>query len=151
MKAFGLTAVLMMALLVTTACANHPCTHIRNPELAAQAGGTAPAPASAPPIPTAAGAVKKEGNSAVSSSTNTANNTVLVYKADGSLQCGAGKGLALDDMEKELKGIRVLSRDKRADGKMHIQLCGSPTGMINVYEIPESSLKTAEGRGFKKL
>ena len=72
-------------------------------------------------------------------------------KADGSLQCGAQKGIAVELMEKDLRGIKVLSRDKRSDGKMHIQLCGSPTGMINVYEISESQLKDAEARGFKKL
>ena len=78
-------------------------------------------------------------------------NTVLVYKADGSLQCGQGKGVSIDEMEKQLKGIKVLSRDKRPDGKMHIQLCGSPTGVINVFEISETNLKDAESRGFKKL
>ncbi|MES2962418.1 MAG: hypothetical protein V4760_00915, partial [Bdellovibrionota bacterium] len=46
---------------------------------------------------------------------------------------------------------QVFSRDKRADGLMHIQVCGSPTGQINVYEIPVSALKEAEGKGFKKL
>lgn len=77
--------------------------------------------------------------------------TVFVYKSDGSLQCKAAVGIPVAEMEKQLEGINVYSRDKRPDGKMHIQVCGSPTGMINVYEIPESSLQEAEARGFKKL
>ena len=88
-----------------------------------------------------------------STSTNQAttnDTTVLVSKADGSLQCGS-KGLSTEEMEKQLKGIKILSRDKRPDGKMHIQVCGSPTGTVNVYEIPVSSLSEAETRGFKKL
>ena len=76
---------------------------------------------------------------------------VFVGKADGSLQCGMAKGRALEDMEKDLQGIQVFSRSKRPDGKMHIQVCGSATGMLNVYEIPASSLKDAERRGFKKF
>ena len=77
--------------------------------------------------------------------------SVFVYKVDGSLQCGAAKGLSLEEMEKQLRGLPVLSRDKRPDGKMHIQVCGSPTGLINVFEINDQSLKEAEARGFKKL
>ena len=80
------------------------------------------------------------------------NPTVLVYKADGSLQCGAARGLSLDEMEKkDLSGIKVFSKDKRTDGLMHIQVCGSPTGMINVFEISIDALKEAELRGFKRL
>ncbi len=77
--------------------------------------------------------------------------TVFVYKPDGSLQCEQRKGVATEEMEKQLAGIRVISRDKRHDGLMHIQACGTPTGMINVFEIPEASLKDAESKGFKLL
>jgi hypothetical protein len=75
---------------------------------------------------------------------------VLVYKYDGSLQCGMGKAVSLDAMAKELSGIPIHSSIKKRDGLMHIQVCGSITGMANVYEIPTSSLKQAEGKGFKK-
>lgn len=77
--------------------------------------------------------------------------TILVYKPDGSLQCGMGKSITAEDMEKELSGIAVSFREKRSDGLMHIQACGQPTGMVNVYEIPERSLSAAEKRGFKRL
>lgn len=77
--------------------------------------------------------------------------TILVYKPDGSLQCGMGKGLSAEDMEKQLAGLGVTARSKREDGMMHIQACGQATGMANVYEIPESSLAVAEKRGFRRF
>jgi hypothetical protein len=79
-----------------------------------------------------------------------ASDRVFVYKYDGSLQCGMGKAIALDTMAKELNGIQILSSVKKADGLMHIQVCGSITGMANVYEIPAKYLKAAEAKGFKK-
>ena len=75
---------------------------------------------------------------------------VLVYKYDGSLQCGMGKAVSLDKMAQELGGIPIHSSQKKQDGLMHIQVCGSITGMANVYEIPVANLKQAEGKGFKK-
>ncbi len=79
-----------------------------------------------------------------------AQDRTLVYKYDGSLQCGMGKAIALETMAKELQGIPVLSSVKKRDGLMHIQVCGSITGMANVYEVPAKFLKQAESRGFKK-
>jgi len=76
--------------------------------------------------------------------------SVFVFKYDGSLQCQAGKGISLETMAKELKGLTVLSSNKKSDGLMHIQVCGSITGMANVYEIPATQLKKAETLGFKK-
>ncbi|NJM10429.1 MAG: hypothetical protein HC883_06155 [Bdellovibrionaceae bacterium] len=74
----------------------------------------------------------------------------FVYKYDGSLQCGMGKAIAVEEMAKELNGISIFSSVKKRDGLMHIQVCGSITGMANVYEIPTKSLKQAEAKGFKK-
>ncbi len=86
------------------------------------------------------------------SPTPTPDATLLIYRPDGSLQCGAAKGVAPQEMEdKQLQGIHVYSRERRPDGLMHIQICGAPTGIINVFEIPASSLKEAENRGFKKF
>lgn len=126
------------------ACANGPCRHLREPRLAegqaaAEASSNASATKAATPV---AGSTASSGGPVSS---------IFVYKPDGSLQCGTAKGLSLEEMEKQLRGIPVLSRDKRPDGKMHIQVCGSPTGMINVFEIDETHLKEAEARGFKKL
>ncbi len=75
---------------------------------------------------------------------------IFVYKYDGSLQCGMGKAIPLDTMAKELNGIQILSSVKKPDGLMHIQVCGSITGMANVFEIPAKYLKAAEAKGFKK-
>lgn len=75
---------------------------------------------------------------------------VFVYKYDGSLQCKKGKAISPEVMAKELQGITVFSSAKKSDGMMHIQVCGTITGMANVFEIPATSLKQAESRGFKK-
>lgn len=75
---------------------------------------------------------------------------VFVYKYDGSLQCGMGKAVSLETMAKELQGIPLLSSVKKPDGLMHIQVCGSITGMANVYEIASKHLKAAEAKGFKR-
>ena len=74
---------------------------------------------------------------------------VLVYKYDGSLQCGAGKVISLAEMQKDLGGIKVFSRKRKQDGLMHIQVCGAATGSANVYEILSSDLKKAKAKGFQ--
>lgn len=83
-------------------------------------------------------------------STVAASDRVFVYKYDGSLQCGKGKALSLDAMAQELQGVPIISSVKKTDGLMHIQACGSITGMANVYEISTKNLKKAESKGFKK-
>ena len=75
---------------------------------------------------------------------------VSVYKYDGGLQCGMGSATSLDEMQKQLKGIKVHSSINKPDGLMHIQLCGSPTGRCNVYEIDRSSLEEAKRLGFNE-
>lgn len=75
--------------------------------------------------------------------------TVYVYKNDGSLQCGMGQSIPLSEMSQELGEIKVYSSSNKHDGMMHIQVCGSSTGRINVFEIAESDLKLALSRGFK--
>ena len=78
------------------------------------------------------------------------NDKIRIYKADGSLQCGMGKAIPLDEMKKELAGITVFSAENKADGLMHMQLCGSATGRCNVYEIDRSDLEKAKKMGFKE-
>jgi hypothetical protein len=131
------TVIALSLALLLSACANGPCRQLRHPELAGPGQGAAPA------TPTEA----KKPDAAPTAPAS----TVLIYKEDGSLQCKAAKGLSLEEMEKQLAPIKVYSRDKRDDGLMHIQVCGSPTGMINVYEIPGSAQKDAEKKGFKIL
>ena len=75
---------------------------------------------------------------------------VKVYKADGTLQCGQGKKISISDMQKDLKDIKVYSSENKNDGMMRIQLCGSPTGNANVYEIDRKDLEAALKLGFKE-
>ncbi len=75
---------------------------------------------------------------------------VKVYKADGSLQCGQGKQIPLAEMQKQLKDIKVYSAVNKNDGMMRIQVCGSPTGNSNVYEIDRKDLEAALKAGFKE-
>lgn len=74
---------------------------------------------------------------------------IFVYKYDGSLQCQAGKGRALSDMEKELKELRVYSKQKKSDNLMRMTLCGAPTGVANLYEISAADEQKASNYGFK--
>ncbi len=75
---------------------------------------------------------------------------VKVFKADGSLQCGQGKMISTADMQKDLKDIKVYSSLNKNDGMMRIQVCGTPTGNSNVYEIDRSNLAAALKLGFKE-
>ncbi len=75
---------------------------------------------------------------------------VKVYKADGSLQCGQGKKIDLYEMQKGLGTIKVYSSENKNDGMMRIQLCGTPTGNSNVYEIDRKDLEAALKLGFKE-
>lgn len=75
---------------------------------------------------------------------------IFVFKYDGSMQCKKGHSASLASMAKDLHGIPILSSIKKRDGMMHMQVCGSNTGMANVYEIPASFQKQAEAKGFKK-
>lgn len=82
--------------------------------------------------------------------TTTSADRTKVYKPDGSLQCAMGKVIPLADMQSELKDIQVYSSANKNDGMMRIQLCGSPTGNSNVYEIDRKDLEAALKLGFKQ-
>lgn len=119
------------------ACADKPCRRVKRPDLA---DATQPA-----------AATKPEGVAVTNPSTpEPGTKTIFIYKPDGSLQCQVKKGVSVEEMEKELVGFKVVSRQKRPDGLMHIQACGTPTGLINVYEISSERLADAEKLGFKK-
>ena len=81
--------------------------------------------------------------------------TVRVFRYDGSLQCGMGQAVPLDDMAKELTAvnIRVLSSEKRVVPGFIIALCGAPTGIANVYEIAKDDLPRipADPQGVKRF
>jgi hypothetical protein len=133
-----------------SACTNAPCRQLKHPELAMPSPTPTPADA---PVDGANPATPAANSGAIvmTDSSAATDGRVLVGRPDGSLQCGMAKGKSPEEMEKELDGIKVYARSKRPDGRMHIQVCGSPTGQLNVYEIPTGSLKEAERRGFKKF
>lgn len=113
--------------LIAAACANTNCREARH-------GAGAPE-------------VKKELDPMAKTS---AADRVKVFKFDGSLQCGQGKAIPAATMQSELEGIHVYSASTKNDGMMRIQVCGSPTGMANVFEIDRKNLEAALKRGFKE-
>jgi hypothetical protein len=68
------------------------------------------------------------------------------------LQCGQGKAIPAQEMQKELelKKIKVHSSFTKNDGMMRIQVCGAATGSSNVYEIDRKNLEAAVYLGFKE-
>ncbi|MGE0764087.1 MAG: hypothetical protein AB7N80_12475 [Bdellovibrionales bacterium] len=119
---------ILAAFAISVGCAQHHCR--RPPDIAT-------------PVAVAPGAEET-----VSGGAN--KRRIKVYKYDGSLQCGQGKPISVEAMAQELKGIQVFSSQKRPDGLMHIQVCGSNSGVANIYEISEADLSKAEKKGFKK-
>lgn len=122
----------LSTLILLAACVNGPCRKMKYAET---------------PVAGVSSGVKENGVNEGAALVG----RVFVSQPDGSLQCGMNPGISLTEMEKQLVGIKVYSREKKPDGKMHIQVCGSPTGILNVYEIPEASLAEAERRGFRKF
>jgi hypothetical protein len=93
--------------------------------------------------------MKNAGTPAVDTPEVKKEDRIKVYKNDGSLQCGMGKKIAVDVMQNELGKIPVFSSVNRNDGMMHMQQCGTPTGFVNVFEIPKKDLEAAKKAGFK--
>lgn len=92
------------------------------------------------------------GETKISPTTNMTNQIkkIKVYKPDGSIQCEQGTGIKPDEMQKQLGDIKVFSTENKHDGLIRIQVCGTPTGNCNVYEIADSDFAKAEKLGFKK-
>lgn len=93
---------------------------------------------------------EKKSDEIVAQLSSNAQSRVKVFKYDGSLQCGKAKPVSVSEMQRELKGIAVYSAENKPDGLMHVQVCGSPTGRANVYEIDKSTLEAAKKLGFKE-
>lgn len=125
---------------VLLGCATGKCV---NANSANAASATAPAAATTAPANTST-----SGGNAMKPESKL--DRVKVYKPDGSLQCGQGKAIPVAEMQKELKDIKVFSSFNKNDGMMRIQVCGSPTGNSNVYEIERKNLEAAVKLGFKE-
>lgn len=132
--------VILISVFLLGACSSRPCREARAPEL----DQTAKQPA-----PTSSGTAKSDGGLFGNENRN-APLKARVYKWDGSRQCERRGAKSVEATERELAGIPVYHREKRSDGLIHIQVCGSPTGIINIFEIDSSNLKQAEERGFKR-
>lgn len=144
--------VLILTPLLFAACSSRPCREPRIPELDHSSPKPALQTPSAPAMVSATdqSSDKTAAGTMVGSPTMAADSRVRVYKPDGSRQCEKNAGQSILVMERELAGIPVFAREKRKDGLMHVQVCGSPSGMINIYEIELARVKQAEERGFKR-
>ena len=74
---------------------------------------------------------------------------VKVYKYDGTLQCGMGQLVKIDEMKKQLADCTVYSQERKHDGRLRPQVCRAQTGWANVYEISADDLDKALRNGFK--
>lgn len=81
--------------------------------------------------------------------TTSSSKNILVYKYDGTKQCGEGQEITLDAMSRQLRDVKILSMSKKHDGMMRIQVCGAPTGHANVYEISDKDTEKAKSYGFQ--
>jgi hypothetical protein len=75
---------------------------------------------------------------------------VRVFKYDGSKQCNMGEVIPLDKMKQELKDIQVFKAESKADGLMHLAVCGGSTGRAHVFEIKKTQLEAAKKLGFRE-
>lgn len=150
---FLVQLLLIFNFSILSSCTSGPCRKLKHPELAnTSPTGSTPVSADASNDGVlGAASSKSEDTPGTTSGISASEGRILVARPDGSLQCKMAKGKSPEEMEKDLDGIKVYSRHNRSDGKMHIQVCGSPTGKVNVYEIPGPSLKEADRRGFKKF
>lgn len=140
----------LIAATLSAGCESRPCREPRDPDLD-QTKVPAAASSTNGSSTSGAGTTIDPKSSALQNADGSTATRVRVFKPDGSRQCGKRGGKTVEVMERELAGITVYSREKRSDGLMHVQICGSPTGIINVYEIDLNTLKQAEERGFKRF
>lgn len=102
-----------------------------------------------PPHPNSEAVFSHQQKELAQTKKNQARQRILVYKYDGSRQCGQGTTVPLEAMAKDLQPISIFSKTKKNDGLVRIQMCGAPTGRANVYEISQKDLPKAKALGFK--
>jgi hypothetical protein len=144
-------AVAISAAFFLTACATENCSNVPQRPLASETAAPSPAPVADQTVPATApvAAVAAEPTQ----TTPPRGETVQVFKSTGQLQCGQDPGLPLDEVRLQLssKKISVYEAHTQPDGRMHMALCGAPSGTIHVFTISKKSLKKAEKIGFKIL
>lgn len=79
-----------------------------------------------------------------------ADNQVWITRPDGAQSCTPKSGQTLEDGAADLRRakVRVLDSRKGNDGKMHMQMCGAPSGTTNAYLIPKEDLPQAVTLGY---
>jgi hypothetical protein len=72
---------------------------------------------------------------------------VWIFAPDGTLQCGMGQEIPLDEAKAALekRGVRVLAAEKRHLPMMIVALCGAPTGAVNAFEISDADRAALHG------
>lgn len=120
-----------------------------------QAGTAAPSSealsSSSSSSPSSSGSSSSAGSSGNSPNGVTAVDGVWVARPDGALGCKPESGQSLDTVAADLKtaGVTILESRKGSDHKMHVQVCGVPTGSQNAYKIPRSEFEKAKALGFR--
>lgn len=74
-----------------------------------------------------------------------------VARADGSLQCGSGPVISLEESvaEVEAAGFEVNDARKAHDGHKRIAACGASTGNIHVLTIRSDHFESVQAMGFE--
>ncbi len=75
---------------------------------------------------------------------------VWLQKEDGSLSCEPDRAVSLEAARAELEknDVKVLAQQKGNDGQMHIQMCGAPTGNLNLIQVSKDDVSKAKELGF---
>lgn len=78
---------------------------------------------------------------------------VQIYKEDGTRQCESIRPVPATNLKQQLEtnGIKVLKVEHTSDGVMHIQVCGSTTGRIYVFDIQRLHLQKALKLGYRNF
>ena len=95
---------------------------------------------------------KSEAQAATAGSSSSSEN-IWVKRSDFGVSCEKDKAQSLEAGADDLKkaGIQVFESGKGADSKMHIQVCGAPSGNENRYLISKSEIEKAKALGFKEV
>ena len=96
---------------------------------------------------------KSADAAATASSSASSSENIWVKRSDFGVSCEKDKAQSLEAGAEDLKkaGIQVFESGKGADNKMHIQVCGAPSGNENRYLISKSEIEKAKALGFKEV
>lgn len=78
-------------------------------------------------------------------------NVMDVSRSDGSVQCGTGPKISLDEAvaEVEAAGVSVFGARTAHDGRKRIAMCGASTGHVHVLSINSEDFGVVEELGFE--